>query len=40
MTRRVFAENQVSMFDPLTILSLLSVIIRVLAFIFEQYGLS
>ena len=39
MTRRVLAENQVSMFDPSTIISLLSIIIRVLSFIFDQYGL-
>ena len=40
VTRRIFAEQQISMFDPFTILTILSLIIRVLSFLFEQYGLN
>lgn len=40
VTRRVFAEHPVSMFDPFTVLTILSLIIRVLNLIFQQYGLN
>jgi hypothetical protein len=40
VTRQIFAEQQVSLFDPFTVLSILSIIVRVLAFLFEQYGLN